>query len=541
MFNSGRSTLNPGIEDNPEGVDLKVYWTLMLRYWWVFVVITAAAGGAAYLISASRTPVYSATAKVLVQSSRVPGSFSAGDIEANRRFAEDFEDLLTTRPVLEAVAETMDTATGSRALGTISTFTTRSIVNITVRHTDAQRAADVANAIAQESIEQVQRRQLTQIAQFQASLSQYGIESDAALIAGQASTLSTLSIIEDAIPPAEPIGSGAARNGLLAIVAGFVLAWLIVALREYIDDRVRTPDQLRNLTGVQSVSDMLTIGSIVRVRGGGRRVPLIIDDNPPRALTEAYKFLQTNLQFAALDTSGVKSILVTSSNPGEGKTTTSINLATSIAREGGSSVILVDADLRRPALHGLFNLGEQKGLTHLLLGTGTLDEVAVPTQIDGLRVVVAGPVPPDPPKLLRSNRMREVVAELEEQADLVFFDSPPLLAVTDPMIIATLVDAVLLVVESGRTRREPVKLAVQMIERANPQFISTVLNKVVTRGKRGYGGYGGYEYEYGAGDSKGNGRSGQRFISRVLVKLRIRKPSANGTGDGVREKEAAAD
>ena len=199
--------------------------------------------------------------------------------------------------------------------------------------------------------------------------------------------------------------------------------------------------------------------------------------------------------------------------------------------------MLVDADLRRPNLHRLFDLGEHKGLTHLLLGTATLDEVARPTQIDGLRVIPAGVVPPDPPKLLRSERMREVVAELEESADLVFFDSPPLLAVTDPMIVASLVDAVLLVVESGRTRRDPVKLAVRMIERANPQFISTVLNKVAPRAENEYG-YGYYAYwEDGSGDHNGGGPG---FIPRALVKLRIRKPKPNGTRDGAREKHRAS-
>lgn len=142
--------------------------------------------------------------------------------------------------------------------------------------------------------------------------------------------------------------------------------------------------------------------------------------------------------------------------------------------------------------------------------------------------------------LLRSNRMREVVAELAGNADFVFFDSPPLLAVTDPLIIASLVDGVLLVVESGRTRREPVRLAIQLIERANPKFISTVLNKVVPRGQHGYGGYYyDYAYEYGVNGSQGSPR-GKRLISRVLQKLRIRKPGEDGTRDGAREKHSAA-
>ena len=540
MLTSERFMQDAPLEEVSDGGDIKVYLALALRYWWVFAIAMAAAGGAAYLVGSSRTPLYNATAKVLVQSARVPGSFSAGDSEANRRSAEDFQDLLTTRPVIEAVADTMELATGSRSLGLIVTDSTRSIVNISVRHPDPQRAADVANALARESIDQVRRRQLAQIVQFQASLSEYGIEPDAALIAGQASTLSSLSIVEVAVPSTAPQSTGILRDVLLAIVLGFVFSWLIVALREYLDDRVRTPDELRTVTATRGIAGLSTIGSVVRHRGGSRRDSLIIDEDPPRALTDAYKFLQTNLQFAALGTSGLKSTLVTSAGPEEGKTTTAINLATSIAREGDSSVILVDTDLRRPSLHRAFDLHGRKGLTHLLLGTGTLDEVASPTEIEGLRVIPAGPLPPDPPRLLRSERMREVVAELEEAADFVFFDSSPLLAVTDPMLVASLVDAVLLVVDSSKTRREPVKMAFHMLLQADPQMIGAVLNKVTPRGKRGYGDYHYSQYGHGVNGSEGSGRGG-RLITRALQKLRLKKPDANGTGGRVRKKEAAAD
>ena len=525
-------------EDHPDGGDLKTYWALALRYWWVFVAVVAATGAAAYLLSSARTPLYSATAKVLVQSARVPGAFSAGDPQANRRFAEDYRDLLSTRPVLESLADAMELATGSRSLGSIGSDATRSIVEITVRHPDPQRAAAVANALARESIEHVQRLQLAQIAQFQDSLSELGIESDAAVIAGQASTLSTLSIIEDAVPSTAPLASGTRRNTLLGIVLGFVLSWLIVALREHLDDRVRSPDELRRLTAAGGLPAIPAIGSVVRYRGGSHREPLIIDEDPPRVLTEAYKFLQTNLGFAALDTPGVKSALVTSSSPKEGKTTTAINLAASVAREGGSSVILVDADLRTPAVHRTFALRGRKGLAHLLLGTATLDEVASPTAIEGLRVIPAGLLPPDPPKLLRSERMRQVVAELEASADIVVFDSSPLLAVTDPMLIASLVDAVLLVVDSAKTHRQRVRMALEMLQQADPQVIGAVLNKVTVRGKSAYGGDYDYQYDDEANGSSGSGR---RLISRALRKLRIKKPAADGTGGGAREREAAAD
>ena len=223
---------------------------------------------------------------------------------------------------------------------------------------------------------------------------------------------------------------------------------------------------------------------------------------------------------------------MTSASPAEGKTTTAINLATSIAREGGSSVVLVDADLRRPSLHRAFDLRERKGLTHLLLGTGTFDGVASPTQVEGLRVIPAGPLPPDPPRLLRSRRMKEVVAELEEKADFVIFDSSPLLAVTDPMLVASLVDGVLLVVDSNHARRELVKIAVQMLQQAQPEMLGAVLNKVAVRSGRGRYGGGYYYHEYAETDSAERDGSRRGFISRSLSRLRFRKSGVSTSTDG---------
>ena len=521
-----------GIPDAPregddETRDLKSYVAIAIHSWWVFVVVMAAAGGITYAVGSSRNEIYTSTAKVLVQSAQVPGALSLADIEANRRFAQDFEDLLDTRPVLELAASRTETSSGSLATR-IDSSTVRSIVSITVTDENPTKAADTANVVAAAAIELVQRRQLAQLAQLRASLSLFGLERDAALIAAQASTFSTISVVEEAIPSSSPEGPAIARDVLLAIIAGFVVSLMIAALREYLDDRIRSPEQLRNLTGVQNLSALPAIGSVINFRRGDHEGPLIIVDKPARILTEAYQFLQTNLRFAALDTSGLKSILVTSTSPGEGKTTTAVNLATSFARESDASVLLIDTDLRRPSLHRIFDLGARKGLTDLLLGGATFEEVAAPTAIRGLRVIPTGPLPPDPPMLLRSGRMQAVVAELKERADFVFFDSPPVLAVTDPMLVGSLVDGVVLVVDSGHARRAGVKLAVQMLRKASPRMIGVVFNKVAIRGQGRYGGYNYYEYE---ADGAGANGSRSRFIPRFLSRLRFRKSKASEATD----------
>ena len=532
-----------------ERLDLRTYWRMVVRWWWILVLGTLAAGTAAFFISGAQTPLYDATTRILVQGSRTPGTPSAGDIQASQQLAQSYVDLVTTRSILQQVAEALGMPVDTVGLGgKISVRSPRSFILITANDPNPGTAADIANTTARVFIDDFQRRQFTQIAQFQASLSQYGILEDPAIIAAQAATLTTLSIIEDAIPPPSPSTPRLRRNVLLAAIVGLLMAGLIVILREYLDDRVRSPEELRDLTGIRNLAGMPTMGSVVRFRSHSDARPLIIKDQPAQSLTEAYRFLQTNLEFAAVGTSGLKSLLVTSSSPEEGKTTTAVNLAISMARDG-KRVLLVDTDLRRPAMHRLFDLQEQKGLTHLLLGNGTIEEVSGRTEIAGLRVIPAGPPPPDPPQVLRSSRMRELVAEIKENAEFVIFDSPPLLAVTDPMLMVPLVDGVLLVVDAERTRRGPVRRSVEMLQLANPQVVGAVLNKVSARA----GGYGSYYYyhdnHYAEADSAESDGSRRRFISRSLSRLRFRKSGASKSTDGhgdsarsaVRNEEPGAD
>lgn len=302
---------------------------------------------------------------------------------------------------------------------------------------------------------------------------------------------------------------------LLAGFAGLLIAGLLLLAREYLDDRVQSPEELRNLTGFRSISGVSTVGSVRRYRSARSREALILTNEPVTDLVEAYEFLHTNIEFAAMSMSRLASILVTSATPQEGKTTTASNLAISIAR-AGKSVILVDCDLRRPMLHEIFNTGDARGLTRLLLETATLDEAMAPTTVEGLYVVPAGPLPPDPPQVIRSSRMRDVVASLEGSSDLVIFDSPPLLVVTDAVLIASLVDGVLLVVDTGHTRRQAVRQAVELLKQANAAIVGAVLNKVSSRNASYYGGY--YRH-YSSDGVSGNGTGPASRRQRVRARL----------------------
>jgi non-specific protein-tyrosine kinase len=217
-----------------------------------------------------------------------------------------------------------------------------------------------------------------------------------------------------------------------------------------------------------------------------KQAALITVSEPRSPISEAYRTLRTNLDFASLD-QAVKTLVVTSAGVGEGKSTTLANLAV-VSAQVGRKVILVDADLRRPMLHQIFGLGNETGLT-----TAMMDEAAMArppvqeTGVVGLSVLTSGPLPPNPAELMGSRRMEGVIAALAAQADQRFFDTPPVVAVTDAAVLATKVDGVLLVISAGKTRREYARTAVQRLRQINARLVGTVLTNVqLGAGFQGY-------------------------------------------------------
>ena len=204
---------------------------------------------------------------------------------------------------------------------------------------------------------------------------------------------------------------------------------------------------------------------------------LITISTPRSPISEAYRELRTNLAFASLDTA-IRTIVVTSPGPDEGKSTTLANLAVTVA-QAEKRVILMDCDLRRPCLHKLFGLSNDVGLTTLIVDEAALSDPPLQeTGISGLRLLASGPLPPRPPDLLGSRRMEKVIAALMERGDVILLDAPPIIAVTDAAVLATKVDGVLLVVSAGNTGRENARQAVARLEKVKARIIGAVLNNV---------------------------------------------------------------
>jgi len=208
-----------------------------------------------------------------------------------------------------------------------------------------------------------------------------------------------------------------------------------------------------------------------------RRESLITVTHPHSPVSEAYRILRTNLEFSSLD-KPIRTMVVTSAGPDEGKSTTLANLAVTIA-QGGKKVILVDCDLRRPRQHEIFGLDNDAGLTTMVVDDEALENPPLQeTGVPNLWLLPSGPLPPNPSELLGSRRMEEIIAVLTQRADMVLFDAPPVIAVIDAVVLGSKVDGVLLVINAGGTKRDHAQRAKAQLEKVNVRVIGAVLNNV---------------------------------------------------------------
>lgn len=212
--------------------------------------------------------------------------------------------------------------------------------------------------------------------------------------------------------------------------------------------------------------------------------PLVALRDPRSPAAEAFRTLRTNIQFSSLDRP-LRTLLMTSTAPDEGKSTTLANLAVTIA-QAEQRVILVDCDLRRPSLHTLFDLSSEPGLTNMILAQDDAPVPLQPTAVPGLSLLASGPPPPRPADILGSRRMDRVIERLREAADIVLFDTPPVIAVTDAAVLATRVDGVLLVFQAGKTSRDRARQARQLLEKVKANIVGVVLNNAPAEESYGY-------------------------------------------------------
>ncbi|MGH9742670.1 MAG: polysaccharide biosynthesis tyrosine autokinase, partial [Candidatus Acidiferrum sp.] len=323
---------------------------------------------------------------------------------------------------------------------------------------------------------------------------------------------SNIRVVDPAMIPSYPARPAKARNIALAFLVGLVGGIGLALLREYLDNTVKTPDDIESLARLPSLAVVPQFGATngngrgsrllpgVSSNGHDKRVELVAQHLPKSQMSEAFRALRTSL---LLSQPGhpPQVIRVTSALPREGKTTAAANLAVTLAQLGDRTV-LVDADLRKPGVGRLLNLGGGKyaGLSSYLAGVSSLDLVMVPhPTIPNLVAIPTGPLPPNPADLLSSNRLTEAIAELRSKFKFVVIDSPPVMAATDAVILSVQTDGVLLVVRSGETPKEAFTRTRDLLNSVKCHILGVVLNAVDSGAPDYYYSYRYYPYSYGYG------------------------------------------
>lgn len=287
--------------------------------------------------------------------------------------------------------------------------------------------------------------------------------------------------IEAAVAPKNPIRPKPVTNTGLAAVVGLMLAGGIAFLIEYLDDTIRTPED------VERILKLPIIGYVGSLNAGqGDVVDLHVAKQPRSPVSEAFRSLRTNLEFTNVDRK-IKKLLVSSSGPGEGKTTIAVNLAAIIA-QGGKRVLLIDADMRRPRIHAIFGVSNRVGLSALFRGNTTVrSAMRAVDGLDNVFIITSGNLPPNPTELLASAKMDRILLEACDEADVIIVDSPPAL-VADYQVLAAKMDGVIMVIQPGVTHADAASAMLDQLERVKACTLGIVLNKI-PRSSYFYGGY----------------------------------------------------
>lgn len=543
-------------ESETRDLDLRGYVTVLRRRKWVVVLVAALDVVIGLAFSLSTTPRYRASAEVLIAPRRSETLFSSASgqlVQETSRYVATEIRVLTSEFVRDAATQDL----GYRARVTARGSRDDNVVTVSAEHVNPRRAAETVNtyvdayieyrrettvadslkaqAVIQKQVDEKQKElealdaalaeapapqrdalSAAQAGERASLVSQQGLfdsqidqlQIGAGLNSGEAQLLTAASVPSSPFEP-NPL-STAALSLFLGVVLGIGIAFLI----DYLDDSLRTKDDLE-----RSTSGLPVLGLIPLTPGwrDAKRAQTITIAAPTSVSAEAYRSLRTSIQFLGLD-SPVRTLQITSPSSSEGKTTTVANLCVALAT-AGQRVIVVDCDLRRSRVHEFFGLTNDVGFTSVLLGDAPLSEAlqAVPG-VAGLRVLASGPRPPNPSELLSGARTIEVLLALQMHADVVVIDSPPVLPVSDALVLGARVNATLLVAHARRTNRRAVTRALELLHQVDAPVIGTVLNGAAA--DDGYGNGYRYGYTYRAHDAPGEQTAGASPEPRAPVPSR---------------------
>lgn len=512
-------------------MELRAYLRPLLKWWWLIFISTLIAGVTSYFAVSQQPPVYQARATLLIGSAINNPNPDGNEFWLSQQLAQTYSDIAQRDVVRQAVMEEL-------GLTWLPSYTAQPVANtqlleLRVNDSVPERAMIVANELANQLIlrtptsgsqqgdaerqafikQQLDELEIKieetnseivdkqtelaglfsarQISDLQSQIRALEVKLDtlranyASLLASSSQgAVNSLSVIEPATMPTFPIGPEILMTVLTAAAIGLSLGVGAAYLMEYLDDTIKNPDDIRRISGLPTLTGISETKGIDHTG-----FSLITHTNPRSPVAEAYRSLRTAVLFSNVDQTA-RTIVVTSAGPQEGKSFTSANLAIVLA-QSSHRVLLIDADLRRPTQHKLFDKQVTYGLTNLLLDMppsfdssrlgdmySQLSRAVLATSVSGLFLMTTGELPPNPAELVGSLRMKTLIKALATRFDFVIIDTPPVLAVTDAVVLSTRVDSVLLVARSGSTRQSQLKHAVMRLHEVNANISGVVLNRI---------------------------------------------------------------
>ena len=447
-----------------EEINIKDFFSYLKHYILAFVIVIAlAVGGVAVYDSMIKEPIYQSNTTVVIAKSDVTleGSSAAtlNDINASQKLATTYSEIAKSELVLNQVIENLGLHATVKELNkslTVKPLDDTSILSITVKDPNARLSATIANEVAKVFAEEVKTI--------------YKVEN-----------VTQLSV---AVAPEVPANNTLTRDLILAVVIAVVGVAGFAFIRFYLDDTVKHSDDVEKMIGLPITAQILKSD----IKSKRAENELIVAKTPKAIVSENIKSLRTNLQFTAVDKK-VKTILVTSTNAGEGKSFISSNLAISFA-QADKKVLLIDCDLRKGRLHKLFGLTNTSGLSNLLASDQrSFGKYVHATKIKNLEVMTCGTYPPNPSELLASKKNKHLVKSLRDFYDVIIFDGVPIGGLADSVILASLVDETLIIVKDANTSKNDLATAKDSLEKVGANIAGVVFNMVNRRSSKYYNSY----------------------------------------------------
>lgn len=414
---------------------------------WLITIITVIFAIVSFYMSSFVIPnLYESDVTIFIgKESGVLAEFNFLDLQIGEQLIEDYKELIKTKTVRHEVVELVDRNMDPKVLldqVSIRTVQDSRFMVISVLDRNPDKASRIANAIAEVLI----------------------LKAEAVIGA------KNIQIVDAAIPINEPVSPNVVRFTLVFTMIGLLVGFLISIIMVLMDTKVNNQDDIEYYLKVTF------LGQTLKVKSGKSDEELVLRTNKNSYDSELYKLIRTNLDFMTMENEK-KTIMFTSSQASEGKTTTIANLAVAFSQIG-KKVLIIDSDLRKPRLHKIYNLTNSRGLTNIIVNRQSFDEVVKRNVIKNLDILTSGPVPPNPNELLMSKKVDALFNHVKGIYDLILIDSPPVLPVADSLTLARDVDGVVLVVACKQTKKDDMVNSVKNIEKINVPILGLILAKV---------------------------------------------------------------